>query len=341
MLGGDYPETTSAIMLPSLAPDLAEDTPVSIRPAQERAHVWHEAQRWQLMSGVASSAESASAMAGVPGISWTVREADGTETVVPMRGKDRPREANRLLEIHGLLGSIGEQLMLAWAAEQDVQRVVQSAGSRGELVTTMLGRAHAELSSHFILGASHSLANLVLRVLLLDAQATVTFAHAWGKRYSADAFAPFSNDRNGWLTFNRSMVDALRKGATASSSNAMKTMVESVCTYHEGSAYAGLDDRRGLDYHRHRPQSVPHTAPHRGTWSEAGDSVRLVAPQRDPASDLTLVHNAVTCALEALADTMHQVSENILTAISDQNIATVTRFAAMPDREIPGEDVIG
>lgn len=333
------PETTSAILLPSLAPDLAEDTPVSIRAAHGRDGVWQEAQRWQMMSGHASEAESAAAMAGVPLMSWKVRESDGTETVVPMEGKDRPREPNRVLEIHGLMGSIGEQLMLAWAAEQDVQRVEQSADRRGELVTTMLGRAHAELSGHFILGASHSLANLVLRVLLLDALATDAFARVWGKRYSAGAFAPFSDDRNGWLTFNRSMVDALRKASTASSSQALRTMTASVCSYYESSSYAGLDDRRGLDYHRHRPQSVPHTAPHEGTWSDAGDSVRLIAPRRDPASDLKLVHSAVTCALDALAATMHQVSESILTAISDQNIATVTRFAVMVDPEIPGEDI--
>lgn len=330
---GDELETPSAILLPSLAPDLAEDVPVPIRPTAEYSHVWKEAQRWQMMSSVASRAESASAMAGVRGICWTVHESDGTDTVVSMQGKDRPREANRVLEIHGLMGSIGEQLMLAWAAEQDVQRVELSAGSRRELVTTMLGRAHAELSSHFILGASHSLANLALRVLLLDTQATATFAQVWGKRYAADAFAPLSNDRNGWLTLNKSLVDALRRAAAASSSQAMKTMVESVCGYYESSAYAGLDDRRGLDYHRHRPQSVPHTAPHEGTWSKAGDSVRLVAPRRDPASDLTLVHSAITCGLEALADTMHEVSEKILTAIGDQNIPTVTRFATMPEGE--------
>lgn len=72
-----------------------------------------------------------------------------------------PREQNRILEMHGLMGSIGEQLGMGWTAEQDAQRLLLTTDQRDELTTRLMLRALSELVGHFILGATHSLANLV------------------------------------------------------------------------------------------------------------------------------------------------------------------------------------
>jgi hypothetical protein len=57
---------------------------------------------------------------------------------------------------------------LAWTAEQDVQRLSQTRGSRDPIHHRLVSRAQAELAGHFVLGASHSLGNLALRLLLLN-----------------------------------------------------------------------------------------------------------------------------------------------------------------------------
>jgi hypothetical protein len=91
--------------------------------------------------------------------------------VIEPRTGTRPREANRLLEIHGLMGAIGEQLGLAWTAEQDVQRLHLTSERRDDIENRMATRAISELAGHVLLACAHSLSNLVLRLLLLNAEA--------------------------------------------------------------------------------------------------------------------------------------------------------------------------
>jgi hypothetical protein len=83
----------------------------------------------------------------------------------------RPRRIappNRLLELHGLAGAIGEQLGLGWTAEQDVQRFIATSAGRLTEHQRLVQRALAETAAYFLLGASHSLANMVLRIVILN-----------------------------------------------------------------------------------------------------------------------------------------------------------------------------
>ena len=322
--------STSAICLPSLSPTLAEGVPVDIKPQTHHDPVWQESLRWQRISNRASDAEMVGAMAGQSFVRHVHRSADGTEHEIPLANANRPREKNRVLEIHGLMGSIGEQLMLAWAAEQDVQRVILTRNTRDEVVTRMLGRAHAELSAHFLLGASHSLANLALRTLFLDQVATDAFAAAWKnkKSFSID-FAPGPDERAGWLTMNEGMVKAMTTAAKASSGTSIKTLVSLIDTYRCGEGFSSLDNRRGMDYHRRRPQSVPHTAPKEGVWDEMQGHtvVKHVAPQLDPDADLAIVHVVAAKGLNQLAETMHGVCDQIPKVFAELGIPCVIDFA--------------
>jgi hypothetical protein len=51
-----------------------------------------------------------------------------------------------MLEIHGLMGAIGEQLGMAWTAEQDAQRLVLTSYGRHELTNRLMLRAQSESS---------------------------------------------------------------------------------------------------------------------------------------------------------------------------------------------------
>lgn len=320
--------TTSALLLPTLEPTLLLNTPVSHRPANTYDEVWQEAGYWQQVSRGASAAEMISAQAGHSFVHWVVSQPDGTEGQIPMGGQRPPREHNRVLELHGMMGAIGEQLLLAWVAEQDVQRVEMTAAERAnDLVTTMLGRAHAELASHFLLGASHSLGNLVLRFMLLDSASTSAFARAHRNYREAD-FAPHSDARQGWLTFNKTLVSELQAATRLSSSAALRKMVIALDELRDSAGYRGLDDRRGMDYHRRRPQSVPHTAPRAGTWSEQNghESIALVAPQLEPEARLPLVHQAVEAALLEVAAAMTKVRHLAPVVFTELGIVCATDF---------------
>ncbi|MEU9272144.1 hypothetical protein AB0E04_43090 [Streptomyces sp. NPDC048251] len=114
---------------------------------------------------------------------------------------------NRVVEIHGLAGSIGEQLSLAWAAEQDAQRFQSPDIERDphhasdlEFAQRMAVRALCEMSTHFLLGAAHSLANLVLRVVLCH-PAAAGVVNAEKRNRAAEGFQPGSDLKAAWPTF--------------------------------------------------------------------------------------------------------------------------------------------
>ncbi|MEU5144695.1 hypothetical protein [Streptomyces sp. NPDC021139] len=145
----------SALSFGSFSPPMtAEGKPASTDPRKDVEDI---AMRWQSHSGKGSAA-GMSSMA-------LLRKA-GVTGYGPL--------INRVVEVHGLAGSIGEQLTLAWAAEQDAQRW-RSPGPGEDpqhlqevayAQQRMAVRALCEMSSHFLLGTAHSLANLVLRIML-------------------------------------------------------------------------------------------------------------------------------------------------------------------------------
>ncbi len=205
---------------------------------------------WQALSNEGSHAESYAQPVPIRrNVVW------GGKAVVlePSQG-ERPREVNRILEVHGLLGAIGEQYGRAWTAEQDVQRLIETSASRSELHQRLVARAQAELSAHFLLGAAHSIANRVLRVLLLNAEATDVLTTTYKQ---AHRFPPGSDDRLTWPTFNKPLVTALKKAADASGSAGMIEAVASVENLFTHPTFLELDGRRGMDYHRHTHHHGP------------------------------------------------------------------------------------
>lgn len=224
---------------------------------------------------------------------------------------------NRAVEIHGIAGSIGEQLTLAWAAEQDAQRYQSPELDRPEEhladlenLQRMAVRALCEMSTHFLLGAAHGLANLVLRVLLCNTDAAVSI-NAFCKR--AEGFLPGSDLRAAWPTFGPTgdlWVKVLPSAAAASQIMPLVALVARLNSLREDLRFRALEQRRGMDYHRHRPQSLAHTSPRTGIWSNDAEkkiaTMTMSAATADVRRDETVVHticaNALTCVSSAMRD---------------------------------------
>ncbi|MGW3240470.1 hypothetical protein [Streptomyces olivaceus] len=179
----------SALSFGSFSPPVtAEGKP---EPTNPRKDIEDIAMRWQSHSGKGSAA-------GISSLAL-LREV-GVTGYGPL--------INRVVEIHGLAGSIGEQLTLAWAAEQDAQRWRSPAPDEGQQHAQaeyarqrMAVRALCEMSSHFLLGTAHSLANLVLRIVLCHPAAAVVINR--DKRVkSAKGFPPGSTAKDAWPTFS-------------------------------------------------------------------------------------------------------------------------------------------
>ncbi|XMN04782.1 hypothetical protein ACK8N7_01360 [Streptomyces griseobrunneus] len=83
--------------------------------------------------------------------------------------------------------------------------------------------------------------------------------------------------------------------------------------------FHALDERRGLDYHGRRPQSVKHASPRSGIWSYNEETrtstTRMVASNKDAQRDETLVHqigvDALTCVTASMDDLESLLAESL------------------------------
>jgi hypothetical protein len=304
---------TSAVLASSFGWD--NESIAACPAAEERADIADEALEWQHLSHEGAYAESqAYPMPMRRLIQWKGR----TQIIEPRQGTP-PREPNRLLEIHGLMGAIGEQVGLAWTAEQDVQRLCQTCGGREQIHHRLVARAQAELAGHFVLGAAHSLGNLAVRVSLLNASAAailnVKFPRAAG-------FRPGSDSRDAWPSLNVGLAKTLRRAAAAARNSGMQEIASTLADLHAGEAFNALDRRRGMDYHRRRPQSVPHASPRGGTvQSQDGlTKISVVAPSLEFEADEERVHQVVLAAMRAVRTSMFDVRAALPPAIREEGI---------------------
>lgn len=272
---------------------------------------------WQQLSQNGASAEGYA----MPSPIRRSFSLNGKSVDIPKRGKRLPAP-NRLLEIHGLAGAIGEQLGLAWTAEQDVQRLVMSRLNRTPEHQRLVQRALAELAAHYALGGAHSLANFTLRVMLLNEQAALALFSRYPK---ANQFRPGSDERNAWLTFNKSMMTNLCAAAEISSNRFITRSVNALGTLSQSTPFLALEKRRGLDYHRRRPQSVEHVSPRTDVVTNEAGTTTLTMPSAvlEPEANADTVHEIVVAALEELRITMREIRSQLPKAIRYEGITYV------------------
>lgn len=222
--------------------------------------------------------------------------------------RSRRKDPNRIVEIHAMIGAIGEQAGLCWGFEQDAQRFDVTRKKITEEHHRLVVRALSEAGGHFLLGAAHSLGNLGLRIALLDPLAGPVVQAA---RPRAD-FTPGSGDKKAWLSL--SVSSGILATASSSSTNVPLTRVSAaVSRLADDPRYVAFDSRRGMDYHRLRPQSVPHASPRRGV-SRAGDgivSIDLPGPVLDPEADADRVHQLLVEAMESVRQAMVSIRNDL------------------------------
>lgn len=279
----------------AILPDSFLSSSDSVDSSELKAHkrVSRRSVRWQAWSSRGSWATLTAVVAQKPG--YRAASAD---------------ELNRLLEIQGLGGAIGEQLGLAWIAEQDAQRIAMNRAGRGEEHQRMLHRAMAELAAYYTLGTFHSLGNLGVRAMLFDAAAASDIAKVWKK---AAGFPPDSEDRHHWLTFGFKFANDLARSPVGHSNTYVQQIKDVLVDLAGNPAFDALDNRRGMDFHRRRPQSVAHSAPSTGLSTVGADGFHLdiVAATLAPEADAREVHRVSLEAMLAVTTAMTQLDKLI------------------------------
>jgi hypothetical protein len=224
----------------------------------------------------------------------------------------RRKDPNRIVELHAMIGAIGEQAGLCWGFEQDAQRFDATRNKISKEHHRLVLRALSEAGGHFLLGAAHSLGNLGLRIGLLDPEAAPAIQAA---RPKAD-FAPGSDDKRAWLSLSASN-EILAQAAGGSANVALARISFAVSGLAADPRYVALDSRRGMDYHRLRPQSVPHASPRRGV-SQAGDgivTIDLPGSVLDPEADADRVYQLLVEAMEAVRQAMVTIRNDLAKAV--------------------------
>jgi hypothetical protein len=211
-------------------------------------------------------------------------------------------ERDRVGEFVGLTASVGEQFALARSALLECEawrsrRLLSNAAG-----DEMCHRALAELLSHYCIAIAHSFVNLTARLLSIDPRLhgalTASFKN-W-------TLQPYSDRRNDWLSANRKTVDSLSTIAKTAPLSEMADAVVPIARVVMSTAWTQLDERRGTDFHRRRPQSAGVLgAPMHSSWTQTAPHVWRVdsaSIYRDGNQLAEITMSAGTAVLLALAE---------------------------------------
>lgn len=309
-------ETTSAMVLGTFRgdPELPPGAPTEMDDLAAE-----ESSAWQAMSNRAANATTFM----MPWPWRRVHKINGVEHEIPSHPARVPHDPNRVLEVHGLMGAIGEQLGLALTADLDARRLIAEARKSQDmtdqdLVYRLRIRAMSEMSAYFTLGAAHSLANLVVRILLLHPEKARDI-DPQGTKYP-----PGDDGRKSWDSLNRlskifkPQVDSMEEGP-------LRRLVNAVITLQMSTEFQALDERRGMDFHRRRPQSVEHTAPTAGIYTSAEGvaTLRMPSASLQPEADAIAVHTTAQAALHEVTQAMNIVRGELGPALRDEGFTYI------------------
>jgi hypothetical protein len=238
---------------------------------------------------------------------------------IPKVPRRVPEDPNRVLEVLGLMGAIGEQLGLALTADLDARRLISEAGdaSSEKIAFRLRIRAMSEMSAYYTLGAGHSLANLTLRILLLYPKVALQIDPG-GRKY------PVGDDsRKAWETLRS--LSSLFKKQEQTTQGALRELIAAVIGLQSSAAFKALDERRGMDFHRRRPQSVEHRAPTAGIYTNNDGlaTLRIPAPALQPEAVPDVIHAASQTGLRMVAQTMRLVRTNLGPALREEGFTYI------------------
>ncbi len=171
-------------------------------------------------------------------------------------------ERGRPYELAGLIASAGEQLALASAAVVEAELwIAYRRDNPSDLSTIesrvaaaaqeMVHRAMADMAAHFLLATGHILANVTVRMLGLDSRLHVHLLDILGSPSPANSQNP-----KDWLSLSLDTARLLRRAARKSESSVFQAIPEAATELVLSADWQELDQLRGSDYHRRRPQSA-------------------------------------------------------------------------------------
>jgi hypothetical protein len=127
------------------------------------------------------------------------------------------------------------------------------------------------------------------------------------------------------LTFNEPMVKPLTEAADKSGNRHMVEAVATVRALYHGHPFTELDQRRGLDYHRRRPQSLEHVSPRDDVMKHFANLSQFTMPPASlkPEADADKIHQIVVTALESLQGAMSEVRRLLPQAIREEGVTYI------------------
>lgn len=230
-------------------------------------------------------------------------------------------QEGRAIEIFGRAASAGEQLGLALTLRLDARRWMAKPN---DTEIHLPVRALTEMQGYYTLSAGAGLANVILRIGLLNADIRGRIEERWKNN---EGFHPFSSERNDWIQFSEKAFTTVRQALDAADAPELQASAEALLQLRKDPRWEDLDRRRALDYHQWRPQSVAGGVAAESLWSVLADGGRTATfPPRDNAlPDLKEVCAESDAALELLAGTAADVLDRFPAALREVGIGIYVR----------------
>ncbi|WP_147261956.1 hypothetical protein [Blastococcus sp. TF02A-26] len=244
----------------------------------------------------------------------------GTHAVfAELHGTTHGLPRGRLAELIGRIASTGEQLGLSWTCEQDMRRwLAPDAQERDSWAVP--ARALAEITGYYAISAGHGVANVTLRSLLVQPEAAAVINQDKDLK-RAKGFDPFSTVPAAWVPLNEKVATVLLNAAAGR--GAAQEMAELVVALTRDARWVALTNRRHVDFHRWRPQSVSGGVATSNPWESTDTGSYSLTmygrSQHEPPNTSELIAEA-SDGLEALAECMERWLDVWPSAIRDLGV---------------------
>jgi hypothetical protein len=172
-----------------------------------------------------------------------------------IRGSQAGIKRDRMYELIGCIAGAGERLALATAAGNEVaicDEMRRAARDRDDRAAAdMCQRAQGELFAYYLLSTGHGLAGLVIRALALEPAVRPEMEGQFGTSCPVHSTAV-----RDWPSLNTDTCKKLRRVARTSSHASQLATIEPISEIARSQQWSQLDELRGEDYHRRRPQAA-------------------------------------------------------------------------------------
>ncbi len=157
------------------------------------------------------------------------------------------------------------------------------------------------MAGYYALSVGHGLCNIAARLLALESRSRAILAKE--EKWSG-GFPAFDETHDHWLALNGSSVEALEKAADHH--RGARDLVILLRALVEDERWSRHVERRNVDFHRWRPQSITGGVATSNPWISNGDHAVLTvyAGETHRPEEIGAIIAELRAALEALEETM-------------------------------------